>query len=1123
MEKLFGLDMNLVAAVLGSALALILAVLALLAWRGRVMFRLGVRPIPRRPAQSALIVLGLMLATLIITAAFVAGDTLSHTLRSMAIEDLGEIDEAIRTTGGQPPYFKIDRYERLAAELNGYERIDQLVPAVYEQIPAVNATRRQSERYLEVLGLRSDDIRLLQPGERTDVNGAPLPLDDLGPHEVYLNAVAAKALAAEPGDELQLYADDQPTTFFVRAITATGQNPRLIMPLRRAQLLFNQGGNINTIYVSNRGDALAGAELSPEVTTRLRGLLTDPKTAHELFDMLAQDPAAAAALRGEAAQRSGNLQKDLLALAAGLEMGELNAEVRSLLADEGLGFWVQRVLEQSNWHAAAARDRLRWLFAHLSEMTVDTNKRNRIEEGDDIASAATVLFVATGLFSIASGLLLIFLIFVMLAAERKSEMGMTRAIGGQRRHLIEMFVHEGTAYDLAAAGVGVALGVGVGFAAAAMLPEAFGDEINLVIRPYLTARSLGVSYSLGMLVTFATVLFSAYKVSRLNIVAAIRDLPEPAPPPTRLHNRLLVPLFTLIDGFRHLFRLRLRRALGAWVVSVPLSLVRLVWAGFTRGPLTLLFGLWVLNSGLQNSSVTAFGLGVSFAAVGAGLMLRSLLNRALERRPGLGDRLTFTLVGPALAVFWSLPLDAFESLGVKGQNVGPEFFFFSGVFLVTGAVLVLMYNTDLLLWAVRRAQGLPLRIVPVLRMAMAYSLASRFRTGLTLGMFAVVVFSVIFVAALFKTEDIYFANTAALTGGYDLRVETSYTNPVDDLEAAIAASPHLRQSDYALVASQARAYLEMRQGGGPWYGHMVTGVNTAFLESTRSDLLVMAEGYKSPAEVWRALRDRPGTALIDRYSVPSHRRGSYGGGFNFELGGVYVEDETMPPLVIEVRDPATRATFHVTLIGVFEPTSSLYGGLVTSQATLDEGLSFSTPPTTHYLRLAEGIDPTAAGRALESAFLRYGLESTDLLAEVKQQSRSQRVIVTLLQGFLTLGLVVGVAALGVISTRAVVERRQQIGMLRALGFRREMVGWSFVLESSFIALLGITLGAALALIPARNLIAYSAQDAPGMRFQIPWDSIALVVAVAYGMTLLTTWLPAVQASRVPPAEALRYE
>jgi putative ABC transport system permease protein len=121
------------------------------------------------------------------------------------------------------------------------------------------------------------------------------------------------------------------------------------------------------------------------------------------------------------------------------------------------------------------------------------------------------------------------------------------------------------------------------------------------------------------------------------------------------------------------------------------------------------------------------------------------------------------------------------------------------------------------------------------------------------------------------------------------------------------------------------------------------------------------------------------------------------------------------------------------------------------------------------------------------------------------------------------GLVVGVAALGVISTRAVVERRQQIGMLRALGFQREMVGGCFLIESSFVALLGISLGAGLALIPAYHLIIETGQGEMNLRFQVPWESIGMVVAVAYGMALLTTWLPAWQASRVPPAEALRYE
>jgi putative ABC transport system permease protein len=136
---------------------------------------------------------------------------------------------------------------------------------------------------------------------------------------------------------------------------------------------------------------------------------------------------------------------------------------------------------------------------------------------------------------------------------------------------------------------------------------------------------------------------------------------------------------------------------------------------------------------------------------------------------------------------------------------------------------------------------------------------------------------------------------------------------------------------------------------------------------------------------------------------------------------------------------------------------------------------------------------------------------------------TQLVFQQLMLGFLTVGLVVGVAALGVISTRAVVERRQQIGMLRALGFQREMVSWIFLIESSFVALLGIGLGVGLALIPAAQMISDMATNIPGLTFQVPWTEIAIVSGLAYGMTLLTTWLPAMQASRVTPAEALRYE
>ncbi len=131
----------------------------------------------------------------------------------------------------------------------------------------------------------------------------------------------------------------------------------------------------------------------------------------------------------------------------------------------------------------------------------------------------------------------------------------------------------------------------------------------------------------------------------------------------------------------------------------------------------------------------------------------------------------------------------------------------------------------------------------------------------------------------------------------------------------------------------------------------------------------------------------------------------------------------------------------------------------------------------------------------------------------------------LILGFMGLGLIVGVAALGVISARSVVERRQQIGVLRAIGFRKRMVQLSFLLESSFIALTAIVVGTALGLVVAHNVVADIARGPgwSGMAFVVPWLTFAVVFFVVYAVALATTFLPALRASRVYPAEALRYQ
>ena len=86
-----------------------------------------------------------------------------------------------------------------------------------------------------------------------------------------------------------------------------------------------------------------------------------------------------------------------------------------------------------------------------------------------------------------------------------------------------------------------------------------------------------------------------------------------------------------------------------------------------------------------------------------------------------------------------------------------------------------------------------------------------------------------------------------------------------------------------------------------------------------------------------------------------------------------------------------------------------------------------------------------------------------------------------------------------------------------------MIQLSFLMESSFIALLGIAIGVGLGTILSYNIVNDFREQVETIRFKIPWIQIGIIVGIAYVFSLLTTFLPARQASRIYPAEALRYE
>ena len=465
MEVLFGIPMFRIMVVLLAIFIGIMVVVVFMAWRNRVMLKLGLRNIPRRRAQSVLIVVGSMLSAVIIASAFGIGDTISFSIRDNATKDLGTIDEVLRSTSdpenfGQrsAPYFPKDRFDELTREFSGFDAIDGMVPYIAETVPALDLDTSLTEPRVRVA---APDPEHLQGFDAfTLISGGEVLLQDLDEEGVYINDKAAVELDAGIGHVLHLFLGEQQIAMRVEGVVENGGmagvDPTVLMPLQRAQELFDQTAQINAVAISNRGGVRDGAELSEEVTEKLRVFFANRQVALELKPLLNTE-GVLDALDERQPSLSGNLKDDVLQLREELPKEQLSDALLRVLSDRAVADEVRDILDQAGAEEVALKADT--LFRDLADIEVFEIKRFLLDIADQAGSGVTSIFIMFGLFSIVVGILLIFLIFVMLAAARRTDMGMSRAVGAKRTHLVQMFVFEGTAYDLAASLIGTSIGL----------------------------------------------------------------------------------------------------------------------------------------------------------------------------------------------------------------------------------------------------------------------------------------------------------------------------------------------------------------------------------------------------------------------------------------------------------------------------------------------------------------------------------------------------------------------------------------------------------------------------------------------------------------------------------------
>ncbi len=918
--------------------------------------RIGLRNVARRPGEAALVIVGSMLATALIVASFMVGDSFGTSFRVEAEDRLGPIDLLV-------PSEDVDAdLAALEGSLDdGGGPIESLL-AIREG--AINAANLQGKIEPGVLVWELDPEEARGFGNDLDATGlAELP-NSLASNELAINQELADELGVEAGETINLVAGPAVLEMNIVSVLprrgVAGFAPIIVAKgalsgsFPDAEQVFR-----DTIVVSNVGGTYEGANTTAESEDYIRSVLRE-------------------------------------------------------------------------------------------DTPINTAKAFILGRADAIASNTTSQFSTVGGFSVAAGVLLVVNLFVMLAAERKVDLGTMRAIGVQRSHTRRAFSIEGLIYGLVATILGLGVGYGVAAAILWFADGKFEVESDFQLRLGVEATSLFSGAVIGLAISQLTVLATTMRVVRINIVAALKDAVLP-------------------------------RSKGDSLRGIVLGLVAIVIA---------VIG-WLLASSIQ---FVAFVTPILFAV---GLI--PLLTRLVGQKVAV-------VIGCGLGLFWASA--AFGILSDTFEDTRIEIFLVQGIILVGLSVSILAAFDRWMIAAIRTVT----RGSVSSRIGLSNPLARPVRTALLVSMYALVIFTVSFMAVLNTVLEQEGPENEALAGGsYDLFLFSSQLSPLetekltsrDDIEVAVEM-----QSGPAMVASHILA-----RNSAEYFGEdttqlpetddeaiperrFITLVTADFVSNGAPTLTDRSPDFDSDDAAWQQVAADPSVAIVPRFA-------------GFEIG------ESMQL----VGEDGSRST--VTVIGLSGWNVITGLGMYMSAEQSDKLLDEFQPTRRHHLIAADGVEPSALVDQLETDFAANGADANSFSASIEAEAAETEAFIQILQGFLGLGLLIGIAGLSVVLIRGVRERRQQLGMLRAVGFRSTILRNSFLVEACFIGSQGVILGVGLGLLSSWQVLTKSTAFADDLEFAVPVWWLAGFAVVAFVASLLAGLFPAVRAGRTVPAEALR--
>ncbi len=976
-----------------------------------IIFKIGYRNVYRRKSDTFLVIMGSLIGTALIMGSMAMNDSFQKFLFSQIERTHGEIDELVYIPSDNQnvvkefiPNFKI---EALVDSLSRNEQVDGVLPILSRTVSAglPGNARSQTGQSMEVtiIGVLFDHLSKWPDASGIDL-AIPPPTD--GVPGVIINRELADSLRVSVGDEIEILADP-------------GQRLLFWIPLPQVKIIdIVEGNGVFNYQIENQ---------RPNAFT----MLMDVEVAREVLKIGVDDYFNALLVSNRGDFLKGERLTDDVVVA-----------IREVAGEE---FAVREV----------KRDSIRM-----------------VDQGN-----IGLLFLMLSVFAIFAGALLLTNIYLMLAQERRTELGTLRAIGYSRKRVSRTIFYEGFFYSIISSAIGVLAGLAIARFTLGSFVSLSEDIVTLIpieganiafdsmqssFAFFVRTDSIAYGFLLGLIIPLVIILYTGRKISRTNIVTAVRNIPEELDERQRL-------LLNIIAS-----------------VGVLLSIV-------------------VAYSAYSIGNANGFFTGVVLTGLLIPIAIPARNKRLIESLFSIAV-IAFTMVSNSFSLIASSGSSIYLTVA-KGAAI-----LFAGLFLIVYNLKTFEFLLNKLFQKARAA-------APVFKISIAFSSRNRMRTGLTIAMFAVVIFVITLISVIpYSMEQMLIRSRDAVFTGFDAGA-FSLTGERTISFTELQSQPEVRE-----ISTVAGMNVAVRKEDS--FGlEQIYLVDDLFIDNSRlTDILYDEDlDISSGEELWDYLRSNPGTVIVSNSVLPDVVPGD-----TLELRGLVDQGDSGQGIGgllrrgVSSESIDTSPVYLEVIATIPENTISFLNGLLIYAGNVPSELAGSAAERYLLFNLAgtspdqkkENFDTLQSKIESRSLFLLYVDDIINLTSNMLEGT------VNILRSFLYFGMLVGIVGIAIIMFKALHERKRIIGMLKAIGFTKKMVFSSFLLESSFIAIVGIVLGIVTGTLTSIEI--YASPLMEGMKLYIPWNQLAAMTLIFYFASLVSTIIPSYSASRIEPAEALRY-